>query len=194
MATLQGLIDQAYFQYLRGVDAAVAPNKDDATGIMEALLPTVFQDVAMRYAANPDKRSLLRRTHTIAMTNGVGTLPDEVLSAGKAGATISDPDDVTVAQSAAMVWYWNDFVAPRSGLLLQIPQWIIKGDDVLVYLEADEEYDSASGFTGDLDLTIASVPEIPATAATTLDVPNEVLSDLVAALADALRIQTRAAA
>lgn len=195
--TYAEFIASACTQALSGVDANVSPILDIEM-VAEALVPTVFQQVAARYAADPDKRSLLRRTHTIALTNGIADLPDEALSAGKAGAIVNDPTDVTVAQNASMVWYWNDFVAPRSGLLAQIPQWIINDDDGLLntfhYLEANETYDPSSGFTGNLEIMISSVPEIPATAATTLNVPGEALSDLISALASALRNQMKAVA
>lgn len=187
--TFQEFIDAAIFQSgLQNVDAQA-----------EALVPTVFQNVATAYANDPERRNLLRRTHTLTLTNGVADLPAEALSAGKAGATISHATDTSVAQNAAMVSYWNDFVAPRSGLLLQIPQWFIDDDDGLLnqfyYLEADEEYDPASGYTGSLVIRIASVPEIPATAGATLNAPSEVISDLINALALELRNQaTKAAA
>ena len=181
MATYQEFLDAAIFQSgLQNVDAQA-----------EALVPSVFQDVAMGYAGDPDKRNLLRRTHTLALVNGVADLPAEALSAGKAGAVVNDPTDVSVAQNASMVWYWNDFVAPRSGLLSQIPLWLVNDDDGLLntfhYLEANEEYDPSSGFTGSLEIMISSVPEIPATASTVLNAPSEVISDLITALAIALR-------
>jgi hypothetical protein len=197
MTTYAQFIALACQQALSGQNPLTSPILDiEMTA--ETLVPTVFQDVAMSYAADPDKRNILRRTHTLTLTNGVADLPDEALSAGKAGAVINDPTDVTVAQNAAMVWYWNDFVAPRSGLLSQIPQWIINDDDGLLntfhYLEANETYDPSSGFTGSLEIMISSVPEIPATAGTALSVPGEALSDLISALASALRNQMKAVA
>lgn len=181
--------------YQEFIDAAIFQSGTQLTDAQaEALVPSVFQNVAMAYAANPHTQSLLRRTHTLSVVNGVATLPAEVLSAGKVGAVVSDPVDLTVAQNQAMVWFWNDFVAPRSGILSQIPQWIIRGDDEFHYLEANESYDPSSGFTGDLEIDISSVPEIPATAGATLDVPSEVLSDLIEALAVAIRNQAKAVA
>jgi hypothetical protein len=197
MPDYQTFIALAMEQSLTGGDPNLSPLLDlDMVAV--SLVPTVFQDVAMRYAADPDKRNILRRTHTLTLTNGVADLPDEALSAGKAGAVVNDPTDVSVAQNAAMVWYWNDFVAPRSGLLAQIPQWIINDDNGTLntfhYLEANADYDPSAGFTGNLEIMISSVPVIPATAATNLDVPSEAFSDLVSALASALRNQMKAVA
>lgn len=190
--TYQQYISLACQQALAGQNPLTS-NILDIELTAETLVPTVFKEVAMRYAADPDKRSLLRRTHTLAVTTGVASLPATVLTQGKAGATISDPADDTVAQNQTMIWYWNDFVAPRSGLLSQIPQWLIQ-DDNFYYLEANATYDPAAGFTGDIELTISSVPVIPATAATTLDVPEDALPDFITALALALRSPMKAVA
>lgn len=182
--TFQELIDAALEQAMAGLplDSPVV----DSDIIAETLVPNVFQDIALRYAADPDKRSLLLKTHTLSLTDGVATLPDEALSQAKGGAVISDPDDVSVAQNAALVWNWNDFVAPRNGLLSQIPQWTIR-NDIFYYLEADATYDPSDGFNGELELMIATIPETPTLATGTLDIPVEAESDMVAALAQAIR-------
>lgn len=175
--TFQEFIDQAVF--MAGVQNADVQ--------AESMVPSVFQDVAIRAAADPEKRSLLRRTHTVAMTNGVGTLPDEALTSCKYGASISDPADDSIAQVQTLVPEWPDFVQTRSGIQSELAWWIIKGDDQLFYVEPNASYDPASGFTGNIEITIASVPEIPATPGATLDVPGEILSDLLSAMALALR-------
>lgn len=149
----------------------------------EALVPTVFQNVALAAAANPDKQSLLRRTHTVTLTAGVGTLPGEVLTQCLHSATLTDPDDDTVAQDMSYVPQWFDFLEakrfePRLGY------WNVKGDDELHYIRPTDDSETK---TGDVDITVASVPAIPATAGAVLVVPDEILSDLQAALANAIR-------
>src|SRR5689334_12472472 len=186
MPTLQTLVDYALQQALVGGDQLKSALLD-ADMTMESLLQNVFQDVALNLANDEEGRSLLRRTHTITLTNGVGVVPDVALTQCKYGASISDPDDSTVAQLQSLVPYWQDFVQPRSGLASQIAWWMIKGDDDFHYLEIGEDYDPTDGFTGNIELTIASVPEIPAAATDLVDVPPEVYSDLVKGLAVAIR-------
>jgi hypothetical protein len=194
--TYAEMIDRAYFQALRGMDANTAPNLDDATTIMEALVPTVFQEVALQYAGDPDQQSLLRRTHTISMSNGAGTLPDEVLSQCLNNASVADPADISVGKFQTFVPQYPDFIGPRDNIQIQLNWWTCKGDTDFLFLEANEEYDPSSGFTGDLELTAPSVPAVPATASDPVVVPEEVASDLVEALADSLRreINKKAAA
>lgn len=190
------MLSVAYFQALRGMGAKAAPNLDDATTIMEAMVPTVFQAVAESCAGDPDRQSLLRRTHTISMTNGVGVLPDEVLTSCMNNSSIADPDDISVGKFQSFVPQWVDFIGPRDNIQTQLNWFNVKGDSDLHYLAANEEYDPDNGFDGDLELTVPSVPETPTLATDTVDVPSEVASDLIAALADSLRreLQTKAAA
>lgn len=181
------MLDVAYFQALRGLDAKAAPNLDDATTIMEALVPSIFQSVAERYASDPRTQSLLRRTHTLSVSSGAATLPDEVLTSCLWNSSIDDPSDVTVAQAQSFVPQWYDFVQPRDNFQTQLNWYCVKGDSDFHFLEANEDYDPSAGFTGSLELTVPSVPEIPTLAAGTVDVPSEVASDLIEALANALR-------
>lgn len=184
MATYQEFIDKAIF--MSGVQCTDAQ--------AESMVPSVFQQVALNAAADPEKQSLLRRTHTVAMVNGVGTLPDEALTSCKFGASISDPADDSIAQVQSLVLQWPDFVQARTGIQAELAWWTVKGDDQLFYVEPNANYDPSTGFTGDLEITIASVPEIPLTAGTTLDVPSEILSDLLSAMAIALRATVQQAA
>jgi hypothetical protein len=186
MATYQDLIDLAMQQALAGGDQLQSALLD-ADMTMESLVQTVFQTVARRLADDEEGRSLLRRTHSITLTNGVGVVPDEVLTQCKYGASIADSADDTVAQLQSLVPYWQDFVQPRSGLMAQIPWWTIKDDVALHYLEIGEDYDPTTGFNGPIELTIASVPVVPAANTDPLDVVAEVFSDLVTALATAIK-------
>jgi len=186
MPTYQTLIDLALQQALTGIDQLKSALLD-ADMTMESLVQSVFQNVGLQKAADEEGRSLLRRTHTIALTNGVGVVPDVALTQCKYGASISDPADITVAQNQSLVPYWQDFAQTRNGLESQNAWWTIKGDDDFHYLEPNQSYDPTSGLTGDIELTIASVPEVPASASDPVVVVAEVFSDLVTALAVAIR-------
>src|ERR1043165_4058493 len=80
MPTLQTLIDYALQQALTGGDQLKSALLD-ADMTMESLLGSVFQQVALTYAnSDSDAQSLLLRTHTVTLTDGVGVLLDEVLT------------------------------------------------------------------------------------------------------------------
>lgn len=179
--TKQELIDGAIF--IAGVQNADAQ--------AESLLPIVFQQVALKYAATEEGRSLLRRTHTVVMSSGTGSLPDEALTACKFGASIADDSDVTVAQTQTLVPFWQDFIQPRDNIQLQLNWWIVKGDRSVYLLQPSEEYPGS--FSGDLEVTIASVPAIPASAGTAIDADDEVISDILQALAAAIKVSNAGA-
>jgi len=184
--TYQEVCDRALFQAQRGGEAAELANLNTQS-VIEAMMPSVLQDVALSYARNDEGRSLLRRTHTIALTIGVGTVPAEALTQCKWGASISDPVDTAVAQLQSLVPYWTDFVQPRSGLDLQTAWWTIRGDSDFHYLEIGEDYDPADGFTGDIELSIASVPAIPVAAGDEAAWPSEIVTDCIDLLSERLR-------
>lgn len=159
----------------------------DVEMVAETLVPTVFQAVALKYAADPETASLLRRTFAVTLTNGVGTLDDDVLTSCTWGASIANPSDVAMAQTQTLVPYFQDFIAPRDNIQNLLTYWIVKGDNALHVLLPGDVYDPNDGFDGNLEYTGASVPAIPASSGATLNVPSEVLSDLVNGLSLALR-------
>jgi hypothetical protein len=184
--TYQELCERILLEAQRGGERAEQANLNTQS-VIEAIMPSVLQDVALKFARDEEGRSLLRQTHTITLTDGVGVVPAAVLTQCKWGASIADPADVTVAQLQSFVAYWQDFVQPRSGLEADIPLWTIKGNDEFHYLEAGEDYDPADGFDGDVELTIATVPSIPASAADQTGWPSEFESDVIDYGAEMLR-------
>lgn len=170
---------------LAGLTNPLASPILDVRIIAESLVPEVFQAVALSYASDPQKASLLSRDNTITLTDGVGDLPDVVLSECKFNGTVFDPDDDAVAPTMSLVRTWFDFITPSS-LDRLIGRWTIK-DQQIYWIEAGADYSSTSGKTGDIVLNIPSVPEIPATEDDDLLVADEVLSDLVSSLAQRLR-------
>ena len=180
--TFQEFISSSCQMALSGVDANQSQPLDmEMTA--EALVPTIFQQVALSAAADPDKQSLLRRTHTVTLTSGVGTLPGEVLTQRLNSATVIDPDDDTVAQDMSYIPQWFDFLEAKD-YENRLGYWTVKGDDEIHYIRPTDTVETKNG---DIDITVASVPAIPATSGATLVVPDEILSDLQAALANALR-------
>jgi len=151
----------------------------------EVLVPEVWQAVVMSYAADPQKASLLSRDHTITLTNGVGDLPEEVLTLCKFNSTAYDPDDDVVGPTVSLVRTWNDFTSPSS-LDRLTTRYTLK-DQQIFWVEQGESYSSTDGKDGDVVLNIPSVPEIPATEDTEIDAASEFLSDAITSLAQRLR-------
>src|ERR1051325_6414470 len=184
MPSLQTLIDYALQQALTGIDQLKSALLD-ADMTMESLLGSVFQQVALTYAnSDSDAQSLLRRTHTVTLTDGVGTLPDEALTSTIWGSTVNVPDETDIGPLMSYT-PWASFVQPASDLL---GYYSVRGDHEFYWIDPGDSYPSASGRDGDVEITIASVPEMPAAAPDPLDGPADVFSDLVTALANAIRV------
>ncbi len=176
-------------QVLSAGDPNLSPLQDMEM-VAESLVPQVFQQYVLDCAGNPDKLSLLRRTHTVALTNGVGVLPDVAMTQEIFGSTVDVTDDPTIGPLMSYT-PWVSFVSPSNTLL---GYYSLRGDTELFWVDPGEVYTPGSGRTSDIDLTISSVPEIPATETDPLIVPDEALSDLIALLAAAVRGQIKKAA
>ena len=112
--TYQELCDRILLQAQRGGEKAELANLNTQS-VIEAIMPAVFQAVAEHAAGDPDKRPLLRRTKTIAMTNGTGTIPNDVLTRCFSDATLLDPEDLTKLYSWVPDYF--DFIGPLDSRL-----------------------------------------------------------------------------
>lgn len=170
--TLQEFINNSIF--VAGVQNADAQ--------AEALVPIIFQRVALRYAGSFDGRSLLRRTLTVSLTNGVGEIPSAALTSCWTGATVNVPAEPTVGPLMSFT-PWDEFLCP---LDVRLGYWTIRVNDTMYWINPGETYDASSGRTGDVELNITSVPDVPATAGATIDAPDEFLSDATEEMAKSL--------
>jgi hypothetical protein len=158
----------------------------------ESLVSNVFRNITLIINADPDKRSLLRRTHTVALTTGVGTLPTTILMEALTGATISDPDDATVAKNMSYVPDYFDFLdakayEPRLGYW-HVSANTTTGNTISYVRPAD----AAPAKTGNITLVVVTVPTVPATSGATLDAPQEFINLALAELSNALRMKEAA--
>ncbi len=156
----------------------------DAESVVEDMLPSAMQTVALKAASDPRTESLLRRNFTVTLANGTGTVDTNVLTSCWPGATVYVPGEPTVGPLMSYVPNWNDFIGP---LDQRLGYWIFQSDSTVYWINPNETFDITSGRTGDVVMNIASVPAIPATAGATIDMPDELLSNLTAYLVDMLR-------
>lgn len=177
--SLQQLIDQAIFQAKRGLDPTLVLTNLDP--IANSLLSQVFQQVGIECAKDERKRSLLRREKTITVSNGTATVTSDVLTQYKEDSLLYNPDDTTAEYSLCREWF--DFVRSDDSLL---GRYSFNGTTIGI-LEPGELYDPTSGTSDTRTLVIPCVPEIPTLSTDTILVVEEVASDLIAGLAEALR-------
>lgn len=173
------LLYSAVNNALRGVppeqSAAV-----DAIGIADSLFPIVSQGVCEAAATNEYRRSLLRRSKSITLAAGSATLTDDVLTHYIADATLIDPSVLTKKYA------WRDY-----------PDFVRRGDKrlgvfslqgtTLLVIEPNANFTVPLTASGARTLTVPCVVVKPALATDDVEAPDEIISDLDEALANALR-------
>ena len=187
--TYQELCDRILLQAQRGGEKAELANLNTQS-VIEAIMPAIMQAVAEIGAGDPDKRPLLRRTKVIAMTNGTGTITGDVLTKCFNEATFLDPADLSKTYSWEADYF--DFINAPSGLLGYFCSSI---ENTIVQREPQTDYALATGFTGNMRLTVPCVPAIPAAAGDQVVVADVIVSDIISVGAEMLRgaIATEAA-
>ena len=182
--TYEELCQRIILEAQRGGERAELANINTQS-VVEAIMPSVLQDIALKCFHDPDKRPLLKRTHTIAMTSGVGVFPAEALKEALTAGMVLEPDDTSILpEDISYVPEFVDFVAaknyePRLG-------YFCVRDDVDFYYASPTE-DSYGTFDGNLEYIGHTVPTIPADETDDLDWPDEVQSDVVDYAAEILR-------
>lgn len=147
---------------------------------VEPLVPIVFQDVGMRLASSRNTRSLLRRTKTVAFTAGSATLSADVLTAYTCESTLYDSSDTTKLYS--WVPEWEDFTQSQDTRL----GYFNVNESTITVIEPGEIY-SDPGLNGSRSLVIPCEPNVPTTINAAIDARDEVIDNLVQALAQALK-------
>lgn len=165
----------------------------DAEMTAESLVSSVFKRITLVINADPDKRALLRRTNTIALTSGVGTLPSTILMECLPGATITDPDDDQIAQDMSYVPNYFDYLE-AAGYETRLGYWTVMANattgNTIRYIRPNDI--GVETKTGNVALTVVTVPTIPALPTDTLDAPQEFIDMATVALSNALRMKEAA--
>lgn len=179
--TYRELIYSAVNNAMRNFSPPVSPNVD-AEGIAETLFPVIAQEVSETAASDPYKRSLLRRTKSVSLSAGLATLSDDVLTKYFADATLLKTDNLNFHYSYRD---YPDFIR-RNDLRLG---YFTRNGTTLMVRDPNQAFTIPLTATGTRSLVVPCVIERPSTADTAIDAPEEILSDLVDALSEALRGQ-----
>lgn len=165
----------------------------DAEMTAESLVSSVFKRITLAISADPDKRALLRRTNTIALTSGVGTLPSTILMECLPGAAITDPDDDQIAQDMSYVPNYFDYLE-AAGYETRLGYWTVMANattgNTIRYIRPNDL--GVETKTGNIDLTVVTIPSIPAVATDPLEAPQEFIDMATVALSNALRMKEAA--
>ena len=177
----ENLLRSALNNATRGMPQEQAALIVDGLGVADTLFPIVSQAVSEAIAADEYKRSLLRREKSITLAAGIATLTDDVLTKFIADSVLFDPANLS------RKYAWRDYPQfvrrsdPRLG------EYTVKGGTTLMVRDPNQQFAVPLTATGTRTLVIPCVVVKPATAATAIDAPDEVISDLDEALSIVLR-------
>jgi len=180
--TYTELITRIIFEAQRGGEKAELANLNTQS-VAESIMPSVLQEVTQKYASgDSSKQSLLRQTHAITLTNGVGTIPDEVMTTFVWGSSVYIDDEPTIGP---LMTYtpWISFINPADD---RLGYYSIRGTDEFYWADPGENYPDLTR-TGDVSLTIATVLTVPDDPDTDTDWPAEAESDVIDRAAEYLR-------
>lgn len=179
--TYRELIYSAVQNAMRGQPPNLSPAVD-AENIAETLFASVSQEVSKLAAANPAMRALLRRAKTVTLTAGEGTLPSDVLIDFFADSTLQNTSNLN--QKYAYRDY-PDFIR-RNDLRLG---YYSRNGQTLMVRDPNQAFTVPLSATGSRQLVVPCQVERPADADDDIVGPEQVLSDIVDSLSDALRGQ-----
>ncbi len=176
--TLQSLIDQAIF-----LSGAEGVNKDV---VAETLVPPVIYWCTLQAGLDPSRRQMTLVSSTVALTNGVGTLPATVLVECVKYAALADPLVTTTAKKMRFIENWNEFIRPLDSTLGYFTVAQSSYANTLYVTLPGSAYTPGSGYTGNVTLTTPTTPTLPATASTAITANNELQYEFLKSLAAAI--------
>lgn len=150
----------------------------------EAMVSSVFYRAAKQIWKDRNRRALVMDHSIIVLTAGTGTVPTNLLMESLAEAVVSDPADATMAAKMRNVRNWAEFIRPLDPVL---GYFIVIGTNDFHMTRPGTAYNPSSGMTGNVTLTAALVPPVPAAPGNAIVAPNEFVDDALILLAAALR-------
>jgi hypothetical protein len=174
------LLSSAINNAMRGMLPEQSVNVD-AIAIADTLFPVVSQEVCIAAAVNPRKRSLLRRQKTVTIAAGSAILTDDVLTQYIADAVLYKSTNLSLKYAYRD---YPDFVRAYDR---RLGYFTIQGEATLLVRDPNQLFPMTAA--GARLLTIPCTVLKPATADTEVDAPDEIQSDLIEALSEALRGQ-----
>lgn len=182
--TYTELCQRILLEAQRGGERAELANLNTQS-VIEAIMPSVLQEITLRCWANPDKRPLLKQSHTIAITNGVGVFPPTALKEALTGGVVLEPDSVDVLpEDISYVPEFVDFVAAKN-YEPRLGYFSVKDDADFYYASPTE--DTYNTFDGDIEYIGHTQPSIPADPDDETGWPGEVESEIIDYASELLR-------
>ena len=177
------LLGSAISNAQRGLTPEQAIPIEDAWAIADTLFPITSQGVCESAAASEYRRSIVQRQQDLTLVAGTATLSGSVLTHYMTDSVLIDPANLNKHYAFRQ---YPDFIK-RGDKRLGI--YTIQGDRTLQVIEPNGSFAVPLTATGARTLTAAMVVEKPTLYTDQVDTSEEMESDLIEALSEALRGQ-----
>lgn len=161
----------------------------DPEDIAETYAHHVMYEVCEEFAADPNLSSLVTESLTVALTNGIGTLPEKALVRFLSKAVVSDPADATLARKMRYL-PWEAFIRQNTSNANR-GYFSVNALNQFALIRPSAAYTPGTGMTGNITLTIPTAPDMPANETATITVTRQVEEALVRRLAEKIRVPRR---
>jgi hypothetical protein len=149
----------------------------DSLGGLRVLLNNSIRELYRRKATDQKFFRDIAVRHTIAISSGTGTCPDEIMREFLHNADITDDDN-------SLVTYYTYGADYNSGVNFNQLGYLTLQGDTFQYTAPSPDL---ADYGGNLFVTVASFPTFPAQMSDTIDFPSEAtIDDLVLMLAMAI--------
>ena len=182
--TYTEICERILYESQRGGEKAEQANLNTRS-VIESIMPSVLQDITMECWADPNKRPLLKQSHTITIASGVGIFPPTAFKEALTDGMVLEPDDTDVLpEDISYVPGWVDYVAAKN-YEPRLGYFSVRDDTDFYYASPTE--DTYNTFDGDIEYIGHTQPAIPADPDDAVDWPEEVQSNVIDKAAEWIR-------
>lgn len=164
-----------------GGDANSSPVIDTKSGL-RALLNHVIRETYRQKAKNQDFIKDINVKNSITITSGVGTLPDGVMRQFLKQADYQDAN-------RSLISYFDYPIDSNSGQNYTQLGYVSVVGDSIYYTEPAPG--TSTSYSGTMYMTVPTFPTLPASMASPIPMPVEVVDDVIMLMALALRGQVK---
>lgn len=171
--TLQELISRIKIVATQNATQPVASPLLDSQVLIEIVLPRVFAVILQAFAKDSDKLASLETTHTVSITNGIGTLPANVPEEYASNMYITE---------APTASYKANYFDYKTGVAY-CPRFTVQNKKLYFRTEGQDDND----YTGNITLNAVTIPVLPTLIGDTVEIKDNVLEQVIAFTAGLIR-------
>lgn len=166
-----------------GTDPHLSPLIDNEM-TAETLLPHVFHYITTQTLNDPNRRQLLRQTVDVSFVAGSATVPTNLLGSTWQEVVLYPENQPEWGGRMSWLPLWFDFIRPKTAGL---GYFSVDPSGNLRVIEPGSTFDLNNGATGTWKMSGFFVPAVGTTLSDPITLPDDLVDDVVAMLAAAMR-------